>query len=329
MTRTIKYFTAILTFCLLWGCIDETEQNIQEDGELIIVPLTLSASEYEFNGTTKSLLPYIPDAENLIGDIWVVQYSSRGILLPRSIYHYRTSDSGDMVVDDLYYADATTSGVALVESEEDCTVCFIANMGDNIPSEWPDNIYSFKEVMLPVLDADASVNPARLPMCGYYYGPVKHGTKVSASLGRMIARLNIVIDNQTGEDISNLNVALTNTPRYAHIFPVSDKVPLNTAETEASRTHRDTGITLKQWESVNLYYYIAPNLYGEDWPTTLWVTCHLDNTGEDARGGMILGDTVPDASDQSVYPPVQNPERNYMLYPNNNYTFTINLKNLQ
>ena len=310
------------------GCGKEINdpQSPGNEEKMIVVPLHLSAAEYELDETTKSLSPYIPDVENLIGDIWVIQYSSRGILLPSSTYHYRKNDSGDLVVDDLYYASATSGGVALVESTEPCTVCFIANMGDNVP-EWPDNIYSFQEIMVPVLDTDPSVHPERLPMCGYYHGPVTHGSQVSVSLGRMVTRLNIVINNMTGEAMSNLNVALTNAPRYAHLYPYSDVTALNPAETEAIRTLRDTGLSLAAGESVNLYYYIAPNLYGEVWPTTLWVTCHLDSTDQDAKGAMILGDTVPPASDQDVYPPVVNPDRDLRLYSNNMYTFTINIKN--
>ena len=330
MMKSIKYLIlTFLSFRVFCGCSDTIDSPSQDEDELLIVPVTLSASDYEFDEMTRSLTPYIPDVENLIGDIWVVQYSSRGVLLPRSIYHYRAGDFGDMVVDNMYYASSSASGVALVESAEDCTVCFIANMGNNVPAEWPDNLFSFQELMMPVLDADNTVNPARLPMCGYYYGPVQHGTKVSVSLGRMIARLNIVIDNQTGENISNLDVRLVNAPRYAHFFPISDAVPFNEAENESVRTNRDSGMSLIAWESLNLYYYIAPNLYGEIWPTTLYVNCHLDVTDQDAAGAMILGDAAPDEYEQDFYPPVVNPERDMRLYPNNNYTFTVNLKNLK
>lgn len=328
MRKVFKYLiAAVLASGFSCGCSHEITVTDHEEDNLIVVPLHLAAEEYECDEATKGTSPYIPDVENLIGDIWVVQYSSRGVLLPSSTFHYRKNDPGDMVVGDLYYAAATSGGVALVESAEACTVCFIANMGDNVPSEWPDNIYSFQEIMLPVLDADASVHPDRLPMCGYYQGPVTHGTKVSASLGRLVTRINIVINNMTGENISDLNVSLTNAPRYAHLYPASTTTPLNEKETEAPRIPKDIGLSLAAGGSLNLYYYIAPNLYAENWPTTLWTTCHLDGTNQDAKGAMILGDTAPTDADQEVYPPVIDPERNLKLYSNNQYTFTINYVN--
>lgn len=329
MKSIIKYFIpAALMLYIVTGCGKEAidTQSSKDEEKMITVPLHLNASEYESDEATKGLSPYIPDVESLIGDIWVVQYSSRGILLPSSVYHYRKNDPGDMVVNDLNYASATSGGVALVESTEPCTVFFIANLGDNVP-EWPDNIYSFKEIMVPVLDADPSVHPERLPMRGYYHGPVTHGSKVSVSLGRMLTRLDIVINNMTGEDITNLNVTLTNAPRYAHIYPNSDVVAFNPAENEATRTQRDADLSLAAGESLNLYYYIAPNLYAENWPTTLWTTCHLETTGQDVKGAMILGDVAPSDAEQDVYPPVVNPERNLRLFSNNQYTFTINYVN--
>lgn len=320
--------SAVVFSCIWTGCSDDIVQQKQTEEDVIIVPMQIAASEYETDEATKALAPYIPDVENLIHDIWVVQYSSRGILLPSSIYHYRTAAPPALVVTDLYYQSSTTSGVALVESAEPCTVCFIANMGDNVP-EWPDNIYAFQEIMMPVLDSDASVELEKIPMCGYYHGPVTHGTQVDASLGRMITRINLIINNWTGEDISNLVVSITNAPRYAHIYPYSDTTPLNEAETASTRPLRDAGMSIAAGESLKLYYYMAPNLYGESWPTTLWTTCHLDSTDQDAKGGIILGDTVPSEAEQDTYPPVVNPDRNLKLYSNNQYTFTINYVNMQ
>lgn len=318
---------AAVLSCVCTGCSKEnTTQEPSDEGELIIVPMKIGAAEYQNDEATKGLAPYIPDIENLIHDIWVVQYSSRGVLLPNSTYHYRTAAPPALMVTDLYYQNSTSAGVALVESTEPCTVCFIANMGDNVP-EWPDNIYAFQEIMMPVLDPDPSIELEKIPMCGYYHGPVTHGTQVNASLGRMITRINLVINNWTGEDISNLAVSLTNAPRYAHIYPYSDTTPLLEAEDAAVRPQRDAGLSIAYGESLKLYYYIAPNLYGESWPTTLWTSCHLDSSNQDAKGAIILGDTVPSEEDQYTYPPVVNPDRNLKLYPNNQYTFTINYVN--
>lgn len=290
------------------------------EGDLIIVPAVVNASGYECDDATKSLMPYIPDVENLIYDIWVVQYSSRGVLLPRSTYHYRTDAAGSLVVDNVYWSESSEQGFALVESSEPCTVCFVANMGDNVP-QWPDNIHAYREIMMPVLSTDYNEELDRVPMCGYYYGPVTHGTNVNVSLGRMITRLNLVITNQTGKKMTDLLVSLDQAPRYAHLYPNTELTPFNTAE-EEKRAYSDAGITIESGKSINLYYYIAPNLYGDQWPTTIWTSCNMDGTP--MKGAMILGDTPPGASDNMTYPPQTDPQRDYRLYPNNQYTFTIN-----
>ena len=320
----MKYSTYILLILalVLCGCSSALDLPTKADDEnIVIVPISLGAAEYECDAATKGLAPYIPDVENLIYDVWVVQYSSRGVLLPRATFHYRTTMSGTLVWDGMVYAGSTDQGIALVESTEPCTVCFIANMGDNVP-EWPDNIYSFREVMMPVLDADASVALSRTPMCGYYYGPVTHGVGVNVSLGRMITRLNIVVNNQTGKDITDLVVSITNAPRYAHLYPHTEEIPLNTAEQSATRSHRDAGMTVAAGDTKNLYYYIAPNLYGASWPTTLWTTCKVG--GNAMMGAMILGDTHPSPSENCTYPPIASSTRDLRLYPNNQYTFTLN-----
>lgn len=319
--KYISYISLALAV-ILSGCADVADLTSEnEEGKVIMVPFSIGAADYECDDATKSLAPYIPDVENLIYDIWVVQYSSRGILLPSSTFHYRTTMPGTLVVGGVEYAGSTSQGFALIESTEPCTVCFIANMGDNVP-EWPDNIYAFQEVMMPVLSTDASQQLSRTPMCGYYHGPITHGSSVNVSLGRMITRLNVIISNQTGKEITDLNVSITNAPRYAHIYPHTDITPMNEAEKEGTRSQRDAGISLAAGETKNLYYYIAPNLYGAAWPTTLWTTCNVG--GVPMQGAMILGDSVPDSSEQDVYPPVTPADRDLRLYPNNQYTFTIN-----
>lgn len=319
----IRFLYLLITLSLLVTFDSCSKDNMvqpevyDQEGELITVPVSIGVSDYDYDVGTRALKPYIPDIENLIFDIWVVQYSSRGILLPQSIYHYRTGETiGDLSVTDLYKAESTTSGIQLVESSEDCTVCFLVNMGDNVP-EWPDNLLSYQNIMMPVFDADASIALKRTPMCGFYHGPVTHGTQVTVSLGRMMTRLNLIINNKAWENISNVNVSLTNVPRYAHIFPHINPVPFNTAEDSGYRNLTDTGLSIEYGKSVSLYYYMAPNLYADLWPTTLSVSCHMDQTDQNASGTMILGDDRPSITT----------DRDLRLYPNNQYTFTINLTN--
>lgn len=315
----ITAYISIITLLLICGCSRFADlQN--EEGQMVIVPISAGISAYENDAATKGLAPYIPDVENLIHDVWVVQYSSRGVLLPRSTFHYRTTGNGVLEWNGMTYEESTGQGIALIESDEPCTVCFIANMGENVP-QWPDNIYTFREIMMPVLDSDPSVALTKIPLCGYYHGPVKHGNAVNVSLGRMITRLNIVVNNLTGKDITDLSVAITNAPRYAHIYPNTEITQFNGNE-NTTREQRDAGMSLEAGSSKNLYYYMAPNLYANAWPTTLWTKCNVG--GVAMEGGLILGDTPPTESEVSIYPPEADPSRDLRLYPNNQYTFTIN-----
>lgn len=324
----MKKFPYILSALLLILMSSSCNEDIDipamdpDEGRLITVPVSIGSTEYEYDLTTKGNKPETPDVENLIFDIWVVQYSSRGVILPEATYHYRTNETtGDLTVSDLYIAGSTEGGIKLVQSTEPCTVCFLVNMGDNVP-EWPDNLLEYQDIMMPVLSSDAAEKLTRTPMCGFYHGPVTHGNQVTVSLGRMITRLNVVINNETGYDLTNLVVSITNAPRYAHIFPNINITPLNTLENEATRPQRDEGKTVPAGGSLNLYYYMAPNLYGAAWPTTLWTTCTMN--GASMQGAMILGDTMQDANEQNTYPPVAGDGRDLRLYPNNLYTFTIN-----
>lgn len=322
MKKPVTYLLLVALMYVFTACSDVIDDCVDisddlQEAELITLPVNIGVSDYEFDMDTKSLKPYIPDIENLIFDIWVVQYSSRGVLLPRSVYHYRTGETiGDLKVTDLYVAGSTTQGVQLVESTEDCTVCFLVNMGDNVP-EWPDNLISYQEIMMPVLDVNPSVDLKRMPMCGFYRGPVTNGTQVTVSLGRMISRLNVILNNNSGENVSSLQVSLDNIPRYAHIFPHINTIPFNENENSGYRILKDSGISIASGESKNLYYYTAPNLYADLWPTTMTVSCHLDSSNKDVSGTMVLGDDRPSITGQ----------RDLRLYPNNQYTFTINLVN--
>lgn len=322
MKKHIAYLLSGALMCVFAACSDVIDGGVDisddiQEAQLITLPVNIGVSDYEFDVDTKALKPYIPDVENLIFDIWVVQYSSRGVLLPRSIYHYRTGETvGDLKVTDLYVAGSTSQGVQLVESAEDCTVCFLVNMGGNVP-EWPDNLISYQEIMMPVLDADPSVALKRTPMCGFYRGPVTNGSQVTVSLGRMVARLNVILNNKSNENISGLEVRLDNVPRYAHIFPHINTIPFNAAEDSGYRILKDSGISISAGGSKNLYYYTAPNLYADLWPTTMTVSCHLDSSNKNVSGVMVLGDDRPSVTD----------DRDLRLYPNNQYTFTVNLVN--
>lgn len=304
-----------------------------EEGRMIEVPLSISADMMGASPDSRATSPYIPDYENLIYDIWVVQYSSRGVLLSSTVKHYRADAAGTLRV--------TDEPVMLRESAEDCTVCLLVNMGDDplLGGAWPDNLSNYRNTMVPVSMKETADGGLKMPMSGFYQGPVppvadnvtdsdasEGGYKggLNVSLGRMMCRLNIVLHNAlTTEgytEITRLDVELQNIPANAHLLPTVNYVKPDRSVLGTVSESVET--SLQSGDSFTFYYYIAPNLYmyeegGTDFRTKLKVNAAITNLGE-RSGTMILGDTRPDAS-----------VRDYRLYPNNNYTFTINLTNLK
>lgn len=333
MNRLLHIISICTALCICAACNKEASipPCSEDDGKLIEVPLSLIADGMDYMGDTKATSPYIPDYENLIHDIWVTQYSSRGVLLSSTVKHYRPNGPGQTKVTDLM--------VTLRESAEDCTVCLLVNAG-NDPLQgavWPDNLETYKETMIPVSMLTTAEGGKKMPMNGFYQGPVppkdysdndgsSGGYKggLNVSLGRMMCRLNIVFNNHLMPDgdtdyttITGLNVKLDNVPGKAHLLPtinytMPDKSILGKEE-------ESVAVTLEKGESTTLYYYMAPNLYrydgGTDMRTRLTVTAAIQGLGE-RSGTLILGNDSPETAD-----------RDYRLYPNNNYTFTINLRN--
>ena len=318
----LQIYIHLILIVLLASCNkDYDAQAPAGSGKMTFVPISVTVADYRCDSATKSLKPYIPEVENLIYDVWVVQYSNRGVLLPSTIGHYRANQDGTLVWAGETFSESVANGIALMESEDPCTVCFVANVDDNVP-EWPDNIYAFREVMIPVLDTDESVNLTKLPLCGYYYGPVTYGQTINVSLGRMMTRINIVLNNQTGYDLSDVSVSITNAPRYAHIYPNIEITMLGENERNATRQMTDTDLYIPSGGSKKLYYYMAPNLYGASWPTTLWTRCTMGD--KPMVGTIVLGDGAPADSDTGEYSTSVDTERDFRLYPNNQYTFTLN-----
>lgn len=323
----------IMVACLLsLACQKDDVVPLEKEGKMIQVPLNLEAESVCFSGDTKALTPYIPDYENLIYDIWVLQYSSRGVLLSSTVKQYRASEEGRMKISDL--------DISLIESEEDCTVCLLVNMGSDPLNDmpWPDNLETYKRVMVPVEMNSAEGGGLKMPMNGFYHGPVppvdvdyiegegssEYNGGLNVTLGRMMCRINIILNNAlTTEgytEITRLDVRMENMPDKAHIFPTVEYVM---PDRSILGSESDTVTkSINPGESQNFYYYIAPNLYlyeegGTDFRTKFHVNASITNLGE-RSGTMILGNNGPDT-----------PVRDYRLYPNNNYTFTINLTNKQ
>ena len=85
----LTYVCMTLSLCI--GCSKSGLVEPRTAGEHTTVALTLETDEVQDASApgTRALSPLVPDAENLIRDIWVIQYDAQGVV--RSLYtrHYR------------------------------------------------------------------------------------------------------------------------------------------------------------------------------------------------------------------------------------------------
>lgn len=264
------------------------------DPETVEVTLTLSGAPL-----AKADSPLIPDVENLIYDVWILQYDKMGLLIDIGTSHARETASGSLTA-----TVRTTLAVG-----EGNTICVLANLDKGIVSPvrtWPQTLTEFK-TSCEVVDLSADIEAANagtltdMPMFGYWEGTISDEyNNVQVSLGRMLTRINLVINNKTA---SAVNVtSITNASKKAYAFPDVNHEPL------PDGAYYD--ITLNQSVAAKvakeLYFYTAPNF--------------TDGTAN-ATALNIIGKSSVILSNGS---PSDKP-RDYNLYHNSNYTFTINV----
>ena len=289
--------------CLMWGATgcQQADSLPPEDGKARTVKVNIAAgtaATTEAPGT-RATAPYTPEVENLIHDIWVVQFNDRGQRLTLGQpYHDR---AGSLYVDNFE--------VELVVAENS-TVCLVANTSDGTLT-WPDNLPAFRETLLPI-GVDNELKLDRMPMCGYWQGDVTtEGQVLSVLLCRMMTRINLVLNNETGAAITDPTVTLTGIPAQAYVYPRLQQTALpDEAYLSGNFEDRLTGTTLKPGDSQELYYYIAPNICTNETHAT-----KVTVTADGKTWAVTLGTEPPDTAD-----------RTYTLYANNYYTFTLNLK---
>lgn len=285
-----------MLLCLLTGC---TQERIPEATGKEEVKVAFLLGMMPTKGTdTRTTAPYTPEVENLIRDIWVLQFNENGILLNTETKYYPRSGESDLFVEDFE---------ATLIAAQNSTVCLVINTGD-ADIEWPNNLPAFQRMLL-----DVQVNVPRrdrMPMCGYWRGDVTGGQALSVLLCRMMTRINLVLNNETGRNLKRPIVSLSNVPTQAYVYPRTDQDPLPSEAYLTGTLTDELTETIPSGEACQLYYYIAPNICaGEEHATQVTITA------DNKTWRVTLGTDAPDVVD-----------RDYTLYANNYYTFTLNLK---
>ena len=284
----------------LTGCQQDDLSPLAEEGKKVNVSLSLGTLSFE--GTdTRAMAPHTPEVENLINDIWVLQFNERGILLDTKTKYFLREEEAGMYVEDFEVELITASN---------STVCIVANT-NNPNLSWPNNLPQFQQLLIDIQASNDLSKRDRIPMCGYWMGDVSKGTELSALLSRMITRINLVINNETDAELSGLTVSLKNVPTKAYVYPRTNQGALPDDAYTTTETFSDTFFEgIPAGESQQFYYYIAPNICTDSDKAT---TATITSGGK--TWSVTLGNDSPETSN-----------RNYSLYANNYYTFTLNLK---
>ena len=284
----------------LAGCQQDDLSPLAEEGKKVNVSLSLGTLSFE--GTdTRAMAPHTPEVENLINDIWVLQFNERGILLDTETKYFPREGEAGMYVEDFEVELITASN---------STVCIVANT-NNPNLSWPNNLPQFQQLLIDIQASNDLSKRDRIPMCGYWMGNVSEGTKLSALLSRMITRINLVINNETDAELSGLTVSLENVPTKAYVYPRTNQGALPDDAYTTTETFSDTfSEGIPAGESQQFYYYIAPNICTDSDKAT-----KATITSGGKTWSVTLGNDSPETSN-----------RNYSLYANNYYTFTLNLK---
>lgn len=315
MKRFITYILIAftLTACLEKPVYPETEQ----EPVLTVVKIDIAAADV----MTKANNPQIPDVENLIHDVWVIQFSERGVLYTGVDKFYRTN--GEDGARFLTLEAQVMSGKS--------TICLFANLKkvntptktyfdtEKLQSELPDNLPQFKNTLLDMgefihyINTNYTMNA--IPMFGYWEGnigadnPSMGDSKLNVTLGRMVCRVNVTIANKTASEIKSLK--FTNASNMCYYFPQisSPALPAEAYCTKDIARIFELGVETN--EAATIYFYWGPNFCNDEAHAT-----KMTFTDEAGKTYSCLLTNSPQ-SDESI---------DYNLYYNCNYTITATIQ---
>ena len=317
----LPFLCALLAGGLTTGCSDSA--NAVSEGELVTVNIIpgLQTSISPASGAdavTRATQPLTPGMENGIRNIWIVQYGPDGVIYPEITKYYDISSAGLLEI---------PGGLPVqLRTASNTTVCLITNVGEDIADfidNWiPDNLNNFNRSKIKMDIHSLSNEPGgsdgkvgqlnNVFMFGHYQGAITNETtNISAILGRLGVRINVVVTNNTGTNLSGVKISLKRIPLRMYLSPLK-------VETLANEDYTDyyeyisalgNGVTAER------FYYI-----GEDYmPDESNIT-----TLEFTHGGTARSVSIRLGGDPSVPDEI----RDYTLLRNSNYTYNIELRDI-
>lgn len=307
-----------MSFFLTVMSCQEKPDFPQDGNEPVLTTVSIDISSAE--ESTKANTPLIPDVENLIHDVWVIQFSERGVRYTGVDKFYRTKDEDG--------ARFLTLEAQVMSGKS--TICLLANLNKiNTPTKTffdiaalqknlPDNLPQFKNTLLDMSDFTHYVNTnsklKSIPMFGYWEGtigsdnPEQGSRSLNVTLGRMVCRVNVNIVNQSSSTLDSLK--FTNAANKAYYFPQisSEALPKDAYCTNPNAYLYDLNLPSKS--EAMIYFYWAPNFcYGKEMATKMTFLDEAKNT----------------YSCYITNSPVSDENCDYNMYHNCNYTITVTL----
>lgn len=297
-------------WCMLMaGCTQQEADELEvtdSTGKKVEVTLhiTLPTLTDESGTSTRSTSSFTSDVENLIHQIRVCQYDDVGIrIVDELCYEYVSGQTQVLSVK-----------THLVEADSSKVVVFV-NMEDFKDLEIPKlyNTLLQTKYAFPIASDITMV-----PMSGIISGSITEGQELRVTVARLVTRINLTLNNNTGESLTDVEVQLTNIPNKTYLCLDSKGREVLTEEdytvTPTSPLYTDeTTEPCLQDGSLYYYYYILPNYCStEDYATQI-------NISAKTESGVVL--TYKKRLGAKAF----DKYGSYTLEPNSIYSVTLNL----
>ena len=263
------------------------------------------------------------------------------------------NDKGELATD-------YTARLTLTDSNKG-TLCLIANLegtvGGNNPSTasvpnndnraWPKTLQLLQKELLTLpinrnaTDAKLGL-PSKMFMYGFYQGTLSTSHPVNITLGRMAARLDIVIKAVDSEStLSNLRLQLKNAVIKSHYSPMKVGSEENKVTTVTEEIEKTIQVTVKCDESdrgaikctvksnpdpSRQYGGFIDYDSGKEYIARRGIPVYYKWVDRTITEKVEVEKTIPYTYTIKLGANAPGTSDDYSLYRNNNYTFNINLK---
>lgn len=303
------FYIAILGASISACSNDATTSN---EAEKATVKINLSQSALGATVDTRATDQMALENCNLMYNLVLLHYNSNQVLTE---VEYDSDSSLSQGMYETTWAPTLTTG-------DDDYVVLLANVkqdndGLETQQKWEDmgasrfaNLRDVMTTALPLTDgSDGSYDSTKkMFMMGYYHGAITSNMNLNVMMGRMASCIKLVITPTSGS-VTVTNVKIENAVMNTYFFPATSSTGLSFGTyTDALSSNN----VAKASSPLTLYYYTGENINPEESHRT-----SATITTNKGTFSVVLGSDSPAVTTN----------RNYSLYRNNTYTFTLNIKN--